>query len=337
MEEEVKISIVIICNNTKFYTEQCLYSVSAATYGLEAEIFVVDNNSPDGAAEYLAPLFPAVEFIRNEETLPAVQIHNNMLRKLAGEYVLFLDTHLIIGEDSIRTFCFFMDENPDVGAVGAQVLDAHGSFIPDSKRCFPTFWTSFCRKTGLSSLFPNSPRFNKYYLPYLDRNKKHRVDVVSSSFMMFRRSVIEKTGWPDEMAMKYEEEVEVARRLAENKFKCYYLPERVLHYGEGAGKRKYPHRRLLAIAYEESFKEIKKACANQMPDLEFVNLWNLNENRVMSAISRANQMKGFTDIAVCYPDVRFEQLMMLMDRMESKSITYHLYNKKNGVLISPKE
>lgn len=337
MEEEIKISIVIICNNTKFYTEQCLYSVSAATYGLEAEIFVIDNNSPDGAAEYLTPLFPAVEFIRNEETLSAVQIHNNMLRKLAGEYVLFLDTHLIIGEDSIRTFCFFMDENPDVGAVGAQVLDAHGSFIPDSKRCFPTFWTSFCRKTGLSSLFPNSPRFSKYYLPSLDRNRKHRVDVVSGSFLLFRRSVIGKTGWPHEMAMKYEEEVEIARRLAENKFKCYYLPERVLHYGKGAGKRKYPHRRLLAIAYEESFKEIKKACVNQMPDLEFINLWNLNENRVMSAICRANQMKGFTDIVVCYPDVRFEQLMMLMDRMESKKITYHLYNKKNGVLISPKE
>lgn len=337
MEEEVKISIVIVCNNTKFFTEQCLYAVSAATYGLEAEIFVIDNNSPDGAADYLAPLFPAIVFIRNPETLSMVEIHSNIFPKTAGEYVLLLDSHLIIGEGSIGTICFFLDENPEVGAVGVKVLDAHGSFIPESKRCFPTFWNTFCQKTWLSSLFPDSPRFNKYYLPHLDRNRKHRVDVVSSSFMMLRRSVMEKVGWPEKDKMKYEEDIEIAIRLAENRFKCYYLPERALHFGEGTGKKKYPHRRLLVIAYEGSFKEVKTACVQRMPELEFVNLWNLDENRVMNAICRANQMKGFTDIVVCYPDVRFEQLIMLMDRMESKSTTYHLYNKKNGVLVSPEE
>lgn len=34
-----------------------------------------------------------------------------------------------------------------------------------------------------------------------------------------------------------------------------------------------------------------------MPELEHVNLWDLDEERVMDAICRRNQMKEFTDYA----------------------------------------
>lgn len=337
MEEAIKISIIIVCNNTRLFTEQCLYSVSAATYGLEAEIFVIDNNSADKAAEYLSPLFPNIEFVKNKETLSEVEIHSTMLSKTVGEYVLLLNSHVLIGEDCIRTICYFMDEHSDVGAVGPEILDIHGNFIPESKRCFPSFWTSFCKAMGLSLLFPNSARFNKYYLPYLDKNKKHRVDVISSSFMMLRRSAVETVGWPEEASMQYEEDIEIASRLAAREFKCYYLPERILHYGKSVAPVKSKRRRLLIIAYEENAKEVKTACTKQMPEFEFINLWDLNDNRIMDAISRSNQMKGFTDIVVCYPDVRFEQFMLFMDKMPSKSITYHIYNKKSGTFLFPEE
>ena len=72
---------------------------------------------------------------------------------------------------------------------------------------------------------------------------------------------------------------------------------------------------------------------NKMPELESVNLWNLNEERVMDAICRKNQMKEFTDIVFCYPDMRFEQMLLLMDKMVNKKITYHIYNRNNQVLI----
>ena len=63
-----------------------------------------------------------------------------------------------------------------------------------------------------------------------------------------------------------------------------------------------------------------------MPDLEYVNLWNLNEERVMDAICRRNQMKRFTDLVFCYPDVRFEQMLLLRDKVADKRINYHIVN-----------
>lgn len=335
MEEGVKVSVVIICNGRDLLVETCLYAVSAATYGMEAELFVIDNNSPDRAADYLAPLFPDVVFIRKEETFPDVELHREMLRKMAGEYILLLDARVIIGEDLIRTMCYFMDEHSEIGAVGPKVLDIHGAFVPESKRAFPSATTAFYKKTGLSFLFPASSRFNRYYLPHLSMDMKHRVEMVSSSFMMLSRVAIEKVGWPAPGEMKYEEDVEIAFRLAKGGFKCYYLPERVVHCGKGTGLESSMRRRLLVVAREENFKETKAACLSYFSGWEYVNLWNLNEERVLGAINRNNQMKGFTDIAVCYPDVRFEQVLLLMDKMENKRIAYHIYNQKNRVLVSP--
>lgn len=100
-------------------------------------------------------------------------------------------------------------------------------------------------------------------------------------------------------------------------------------------KSRSKHKRLLVLCREDNFEVIKAACVKRMPELEHINLWDLNEERVMDAICRRNQMKEFTDYAICYPDARFEQMLLLMDSMVSKKVTYHIYCKESGQLISP--
>ena len=64
--EEVVLSIVIVNYNVKYFLEQCLLSIEAATRGMDGlEVFVVDNASTDGSLAYLQPKFPNVEFIAN--------------------------------------------------------------------------------------------------------------------------------------------------------------------------------------------------------------------------------------------------------------------------------
>lgn len=45
---DILISIIIVNYNVKYFLEQCLTSVSRAIEGINAEIYVVDNNSTDG-------------------------------------------------------------------------------------------------------------------------------------------------------------------------------------------------------------------------------------------------------------------------------------------------
>ena len=136
--EETKLSVIIVNYNVKYFLEQCLYSVRAAVTGMDAEVFVVDNNSTDGAVEYLRPKFPEVVFIENKDNPGFAKANNQAIRQCTGEYVLLLNPDTVVGEESLRSLCFQMDEDPEIGAIGVKMLNGHGVFLPESKRAFPS-------------------------------------------------------------------------------------------------------------------------------------------------------------------------------------------------------
>ena len=61
----LKLSIVIVNYNVKHFLEQCLKSVYQAIQNIEAEVFVVDNNSIDGSQDMVRSSFTDVKLIAN--------------------------------------------------------------------------------------------------------------------------------------------------------------------------------------------------------------------------------------------------------------------------------
>ncbi len=239
---EAKISVIIVNYNVKYFLEQCLCSVRAAIAGLEAEVFVVDNNSTDGSVEYLRPKFPEVRFIVNADNVGFAKANNQAISECHGEYVLLLNPDTVIGEESLRTLCYFMDEHPATGGVGVKMLNAHGMFLPESKRSFPSPWVSFCKIFGLSKLFPQSRTFSRYSLAYLNKEKQHSVDVLAGAFMLLRHEALDKVGLLDEAFFMYGEDIDLSYRMVLGGYKNLYIPERILHYkGESTrqGDMKY--------------------------------------------------------------------------------------------------
>ena len=92
----MKLSIVIVNYNVKYFLEQCLYSVRAAITGLDAEVWVVDNHSTDGSIEYLRPRFPEVTFIENQDNPGFAKANNQAIRMSHGEYILLLNPDMIL-------------------------------------------------------------------------------------------------------------------------------------------------------------------------------------------------------------------------------------------------
>ena len=237
---ETQLSIVIVNYNVKYFLEQCLYSVRAATRGMEVDIYVVDNQSTDGSIEYLRPLFPDVNFIENQENAGFAKANNRAFRICKGEYVLMLNPDTVIGEESLRSLCYFMDEHPEAGALGLKMLNGNGIFLAESKRSFPTPWVSFCKLFGLSKLFPESPKYASYALPYLSPDEQHEVDVLCGAFMLMRHDALNKIGLLDESFFMYGEDIDLSYRFIQAGYKNYYMPERMLHYkGESTQKVSY--------------------------------------------------------------------------------------------------
>ncbi len=234
----IDISIVIVNYNVRHFLQQTLESVERATKGLSAEIWVVDNHSVDDSVSMVKSLFPHVKLIENKHN-PGFSVANNQaINNSSGKYVLLLNPDTVLQEDTLKVCLDFMDVHPDCGAVGAKMIDGGGNFLPESKRGFPSPWVSFCKATGLSSLFPKSKVFNQYHLGFLSENEINEVDVLCGAFMFMRKSVLDEVGYLDEAFFMYGEDIDLSYRIKKGGFKIYYLPTTQLIHFKGESTKK---------------------------------------------------------------------------------------------------
>lgn len=234
----MKLSIVIVNYNVRYFLEQCLHAVKKAITGLDAEVFVVDNNSVDGSVEMLQERFPEFITIANKENTGFSIANNQAMRLAKGEYILLLNPDTLVEDDTFLKVVQFMDEHPDAGGLGVKMVDGKGKFLPESKRGLPTPIVAFYKIFGLSRIFPKSRIFGKYHLGFLDNEQTHQVDILSGAFMLLRKTTLEKTGLLDETFFMYGEDIDLSYRIIKAGFKNYYFPEtRIIHYkGESTKK-----------------------------------------------------------------------------------------------------
>lgn len=236
----VKLSVIIVSYNVKYYLEQCLESVVRSSCGINTEVIVVDNNSTDDTVEYLTPRFRDVLFIANKENVGFAKANNQAIRISKGEYVVLLNPDTILGEDVLNSCIDFMEANPMAGAMGVRMLRTDGSFALESRRGVPTPFTSFCKMTGLCSRFPLSRTFGRYYMQYLDENLPNQIEVISGACMFIRRTTLAKSGLLDEDFFMYGEDIDLSYRMLLTGMKNYYLPVSILHYkGESTNKTSF--------------------------------------------------------------------------------------------------
>lgn len=234
----LELSIIIVNYNVKYFLEQCLYSVIKAARGLEAEIFVVDNNSTDGSQAYLEPRFPGVQFTWATANEGFAKANNRALEKATGKYILFLNPDTILPEDSLTKSIRFLETNTNAGALGIRMVDGTGRFLKESKRAFPSPLTSLYKLVGLAQLFPHSKQFARYHLGHLSPGENHEVDVLAGAYMMLPSSVLQQTGNFDETFFMYGEDVDLSYRVQKAGYRNYYFAESTIIHFKGESTKK---------------------------------------------------------------------------------------------------
>lgn len=240
LHKAMKLSIVIVNYNVKYYLSQCLLSVQRAINRLDAEVFVVDNHSSDGSVDYLRRHFPWVHVIASTHNNGFARANNMAIRQSHSEYVLLLNPDTIVGESSLKKCVEFMDSHPDAGSVGVRMTNDNGVDARESRRGKPSPLVAFYKMAGLCSRFPNSHRFGKYYMGYLSWDEPGMIEVVSGAFCMLRREALDKVGLLDEDFFMYGEDIDLSCRVMNGGYSNWYLPVRILHYkGESTQKSSF--------------------------------------------------------------------------------------------------
>lgn len=234
----MKLSIVIVNYNVAYFLEQCLHSVENAITTIDTEVWVVDNASVDSSTSMVKEKFPWVKLIESKDNLGFSKGNNLAIHKCTGEYILLLNPDTVVEEDTFSKCISYMDKHPNVGGLGVKMLDGNGHFLPESKRALPTPEVSLYKIMGLTSLFPRSERFAKYYLGNLSNEETHEIEILSGAYMFMRKSALDKVGVLDEAFFMYGEDIDLSYRIIKGGYKNVYYPEtRIIHYkGESTKK-----------------------------------------------------------------------------------------------------
>ena len=251
----LKLSVIIVNYNVKYYLDQCIRSVLRAFEEMNtpAEIIVVDNHSADGSVDYLEKrypqmLYPMVRFVRSAHNLGFARANNIAIRQSRGEYVLLLNPDTIVGEDALKASVDFMDVHEDAGAVGVRMLGAQGRRAMESRRGLPTPMVSFFKMLGFCNRWPHHRLFGKYYMGYLPWDEPSQIEVVSGAYCMLRRKALDEVGLLDEDFFMYGEDIDLSYRVLKGGYHNYYLPVDILHYkGESTQKSSF---RYVHVFYE---------------------------------------------------------------------------------------
>ncbi len=234
----MQLSIVIVNYNVKYFLEHCLLSTIKATKNLDAEIFVIDNNSSDGSEVYLTEKFKSVHFYWLKENIGFGRANNYALQFAKGEHILFLNPDTILPEDCIEKCVAFFDTMPNCGGLGVRMINGKGVFLKESKRCLPSASSGFFKMIGLANLFPTSKFFAKYYAGYLPEKENNKVEVLAGAFMILSKKAIELTKGFDEDFFMYGEDIDLSYRIIKAGLQNYYFGETTIIHFKGESTKK---------------------------------------------------------------------------------------------------
>lgn len=227
MPPEIELSIIIISYNTKTLLGECLETLFQPQK-VNLEIIVVDNASSDGSVNLVEEKFKKVKIIKNKANLGFAKATNMGIKIAKGKYVLLLNSDTRTNSLALKMLVDFANKNPEIGIVGARLLNRDGSIqpsvfrLPTIKGAVKEFWL---KKQG---------SFGKYFP---EGDIPVEVEAVVGAAMLIPKKVIDKIGLLNERYFMYFEDLDYCRRVRRAGFKVYYLPKaEVIHYHGASGK-----------------------------------------------------------------------------------------------------
>jgi len=207
------ISVVIPSYNRRECSLRLLKDVFAQE-GVEFEVIVVDDCSPDDTVDSIRREFPQVTLLVNEKNGGPCVSRNRGVRAANGEIIVGLDSDVTVPDTQIlaRVEASFK-EAPDVTGIAFRIFDPDGTSDDE-----PRWWHPVSLEQG--------------------RERKFETHYFSGTAYAFRREAIVGAGLFPEVLYMHHEEVELAYRILDDGGTILYDPEfSVVHHANPVSRR----------------------------------------------------------------------------------------------------
>ena len=233
------LTICIVTWNGKPLTLDCLASIYAQTEGIRFEVILIDNGSADGTVEAVRAEYPEVKVIPNASNEGFAYANNQAVRIAKGRNAILLNNDTILRENALFKMVQYLDENPNIGALGCRLRFPDGTLQP-SIYSDPKWSDYVISAFGLQRLFPRSRLFGRLRMTYIDyENAICDVDWLSGAALMVRRETYEQVGLLDDKILAFSEDWEWCVRIRNGGWRVVYFSEaEIVHY---AGMSSHGH------------------------------------------------------------------------------------------------
>lgn len=227
------LSIIIPSYNTKALLERCIISIITGLKESDVshEVIVVDNASTDGSPELLRKKYPQVQLVCNTENVGYGKANNQAIKKARGEYILLLNSDIVVQNDAIGLlYRFIKDKNK--AFAGGKLYNVDGSAQPSCGPFYtiPVVALMLFAKGDYWGATRTSPTTTR------------SVDWVSGACLMGKKNAFEEVGFFDEEIFMYMEDIDFLYRAKMKGYGVFfYAYARFTHAGAASsGERRTP-------------------------------------------------------------------------------------------------
>jgi GT2 family glycosyltransferase len=233
------LSIIYVNWNSLNYLRECIKSVYEHTHGIEFELIVVDNASPEGGVDAIKEEFPDVVLIKSGVNLGFAGANNVGFRQSKGKCVLFLNPDMKVLNPAINVMYDRLQSLPDAGIVGCRMHHGDLRVMTNSMMRFPGILNQLFQIEVIRLRWPSFPLWN--IAPLFSKSEEPaRAQVITGACMMMRREVFEKVRMFNEEYFMYAEDFDLCWKITRAGYTNYFCGGGdIIHYGGASSPREW--------------------------------------------------------------------------------------------------
>lgn len=229
---------------------------------LELRVSVYDNASSDGSADMVADHFPQVTVLRADTNRGFARAMNALATRSSAEYLLLLNSDVIVERDLISPLVTELNARPDAVAVGPRLVYPGGA-IQYSANHFPTLTYEYAKlikgtRVGrlLRGLFDSEAVVRRVHqiAETERRSLPWEPDFVWATCWLLRRSDVVARGLFDETFPLYDEDLDFCMRARAHGRTMLYVPGVELVHLGGTSSTSDSKRRLMITARRRYYR-----------------------------------------------------------------------------------
>ncbi len=326
-----KVAVVILNYNTKPLLERFLPSVTATEYA-NKEIWVVDNASKDGSAQFVYDNFEDVKVLETKANLGYAGGYNWALKRIDADYYVLLNSDVDVNPKWLNPLVELAISNNKIGAIQPKILDAKDKsmfeYAGASGGFLDKWGYPFCR----GRIFDHLEKDNGQY------NEKKQIFWATGACMFVSSEAYTNAGGLDVDFFAHMEEIDLCWRMQRMGYEIWVNPEsEVFHVGggtlaEGSSKKyflNFKNNLILIVKNEQgNFWFVKLIWRMILDGASYFKFLFAGNSQVASAILKAHFAfwKDFRSAIGKRKNIKL--LGSTQVKLFNKSIVWHHFAKK---------